>query len=528
MVGKTRLAGAKAPMRLRSFNTRLTLIVVAPIFVAYLALLLILGQQNRLEEEQDIGRRGPAIAAFVAESAQYPIVSANTAVLRHGLETLVSGDQTIGAIAVCNPNGTVLASAGTGLANCTGAPFVAPVRRIVAGVDTLAGLAAPSGNSGNAPDGNGQQTPQVARDLGTVAVLMRPASANAFTHASAVFVFGTFGLIAFAAMLLGLALLEPMRRAMSDILDCLGRISIGDYHMPSIGSAAAPDELLRDAQNAVREAALTLHARDLALREQIRALQSANMADAAKRQHIGRLNQILEEDRRRLSADLHDQLGANFAGAAMLAHHLETMGRQAQLDPSTLDLPNLIETSHQIASAVEQSYGATRSIVKALRPETLELVGLSGALSQLVESYDQKHSSCTFELRCPDSLPEVDREASIIVYRVVQEALTNVVKHSFASHVVVTVTITPGQDQLFFKIEDDGKGFETKGVCNGQTYGLMGMRERVAAGGGQLHIASSPQGTTVTVSLPTHSPPQPTPDDAGPITLSPPEQPTLF
>jgi len=528
MVGKTRLAGAKAPLRLRSFNTRLTLIVVGPIFVAYLALLLILGQQNRLEEDQEIGRHGPAIAIFVAESAQYPIASANTAALRHSLETLVSSDPTIGAIVVCNPNGTVLASAGTGLSKCTGAPFVAPVQRIVAGIDTLAGLDALSGNSGNAPDGTRQHTPQVARDLGTVAVLMRPASANPFTHASAVFVFGTFGLIAFAAMLLGLALLEPMRRAMSDILDCLGRISAGDYHLPSIGSAAAPDEQLRDAQNAVREAAATLQARDAALREQIRALQTANTADAAKRQHIGRLNQILEEDRRRLSADLHDQLGANFAGAAMLAHHLETMGKDAQQDPSTLDLPNLIETSRQIALAVEQSYGATRSIVKALRPETLELVGLSEALNQLVESYDQKHSSCSFELRCPAPLPDIDREASIIVYRVVQEALTNVVRHSFASHAVVTVTITPGQDQLFFKIEDDGKGFEAKGAGIGHTYGLMGMRERVAAGGGQLQIAPSPHGTIITVCLPTRSPPEPSLDDTGPITLSPPEQPTLF
>jgi signal transduction histidine kinase len=125
-------------------------------------------------------------------------------------------------------------------------------------------------------------------------------------------------------------------------------------------------------------------------------------------------------------------------------------------------------------------------------------------------------------------LPDIDREASIIVYRVVQEALTNVIKHSAASHVVVTVTCTPGQDQLFFKIEDDGKGFETNGARTRQTYGLMGMRERVAAGGGQLRIASSPQGTIITVCLPTRSPPEPTLDDTGPITLSPPDQPTLF
>ena len=120
----------------------------------------------------------------------------------------------------------------------------------------------------------------------------------------------------------------------------------------------------------------------------------------------------------------------------------------------------------------------------------------------MLRNYRSAHPSCMFDFRAQPSVPKLSTELTITAYRVIQEALSNVVKHANASHATVTLWVKPSNDGVCITIEDDGVGFDTN-TASGSGIGLIGMRERVAAVGGWLKLTSAPgAGTKVTIEMP--------------------------
>jgi signal transduction histidine kinase len=153
-----------------------------------------------------------------------------------------------------------------------------------------------------------------------------------------------------------------------------------------------------------------------------------------------------------------------------------------------------------------------RALITELRPAALDQIGLAPALEALV-LHAEKTQGLDVEVeielaRAGDpATPRLDTELESTVYRVVQEALTNIAKHARAEHVRLRVVESAAEGTIEIEIEDDGVGFDTDRPGDG--FGLVGMRERVAIAGGRMRIASAPGGgTRLEVSLPVARPGQ--------------------
>jgi PAS domain S-box-containing protein len=231
----------------------------------------------------------------------------------------------------------------------------------------------------------------------------------------------------------------------------------------------------------------------------VRDLTEATRAHERNRDLAGRLIASQEVERRRLARELHDDLSQR---AALLKIELD---RLAGTIETTMRLAGSIET--EIAASVKhiaQNAGALATDVNhfahQLHPSRLQNVGLEKAIGSLcAEVVKQHHVAATFTHR---SVPRsIDEDVSLCVYRVAQEALHNVVRHSSARQVSVALDGDSG-GALTLRLVDDGVGFDPE-RAEGTGLGLVSMRERVTLLGGRLQIDSaSGQGTRIVVAVP--------------------------
>jgi two-component system sensor histidine kinase UhpB len=196
------------------------------------------------------------------------------------------------------------------------------------------------------------------------------------------------------------------------------------------------------------------------------------------------LMDLLEEERRRIARDLHDG-----AGQALTALQIElelARDRDGGGD-------HLKEARH----LADETLDEIRAAVTALRPRVLEEEGLAEALRHLLERFEVRtgiRASCRIT---GDFSALADRDAQV-VYRVIQEALTNVARHAQATEVGVVARLETAA--VVFSVSDDGVGFD---VASAKTGGLGGIRDRLALGRGHMAIESSPKnGTVLTCRLP--------------------------
>jgi PAS domain S-box-containing protein len=229
--------------------------------------------------------------------------------------------------------------------------------------------------------------------------------------------------------------------------------------------------------------------------ERVKA-EKALHESADRLQHLSRrLLAVQEEERRHLSRELHDEFGQLLASITM---HLEA----ARSAAGPAAQPNLDE----IIALMQRAGAQVRSLALELRPMLLETAGLGGTLRWLTDQYQQRTGII---MQVTGHVPDVSGEVAIACFRIVQEALTNVVRHSRAKHVWIELSQAEGLLELV--VRDDGAGFDVprtlERAASGANLGLIGMRERVEILGGQLAIDSQPgQGTRIRVSLPVGEP----------------------
>jgi len=196
-----------------------------------------------------------------------------------------------------------------------------------------------------------------------------------------------------------------------------------------------------------------------------------------------------EDERQRLARNLHDELGALLTSAKLDAARIKS--RLAGAAPEAQErLAHLVQT-------LNASVALGRSIIEDLRPSTLANLGLVSAIENLVREFGELAG---IEVHRLLTKVELRPSAELMVYRLVQEALTNIGKYASAKQVWVELRSSGGQVQV--SVRDDGIGFDTS-VQPGSAYGLVGMRFRVEAEGGLLTVVSAPgAGTRVQAVLP--------------------------
>ena len=206
------------------------------------------------------------------------------------------------------------------------------------------------------------------------------------------------------------------------------------------------------------------------------------------RSALRRLQTAREEERRALSRDIHDDVGAALSGVLLSFGTL-----RANLDASD----DVEERLDEIRVELEGVVGRLRALARKMRPPLLDELGLAEALRQLVEEWKERGPISVRASIDESALPKLGPDERIQLYRLVQEALSNAMKHSDASGVQVRLAGTPAG--FLLSVSDDGRGFDPERRKEG-TLGLTSMEERALALGGSLDIESGDGGTRVTFS----------------------------
>ena len=227
----------------------------------------------------------------------------------------------------------------------------------------------------------------------------------------------------------------------------------------------------------------------LAQRFAARAAVAVDLSRRVARATVQRIVGGQEEERRRLSRELHDETGQALTSILLGLRSIEETAGTERFPVA------LAELREQVVATLQD----VRRLAVELRPKALDDFGLVPALERLVTTFaEQTGIETHLEARVRGA--RLPSEIETVLYRVVQEALTNIVKHARAEHVSVLLHARPGKVAVV--IEDDGRGFSPD-VLSADGIGLVGMRERVALVGGHLELETSEEGgTTIVVEVP--------------------------
>jgi signal transduction histidine kinase len=245
--------------------------------------------------------------------------------------------------------------------------------------------------------------------------------------------------------------------------------------------------------------------RDLEIRTQecVKALQASNeqlvlekqerkKAEDALRQLAAHQESIKEDERKRIAREIHDDLGQN-----LLALRIDV----SMLHARTGGHPKLNQKVAAALRHIDATMKTVRTIINDLRPSVLEL-GLHAAIEWQLKEF-QRRNGIKCELKVGPEIPDpgLEEQRATALFRILQESLVNVSRHSQARH--VSVTLCTNENRLIMKVADDGIGIPDGCRRKGSGFGLLGINERIGNLGGALTIDSGHgTGTTLTVSIP--------------------------
>jgi signal transduction histidine kinase len=214
-----------------------------------------------------------------------------------------------------------------------------------------------------------------------------------------------------------------------------------------------------------------------------------------QQQFSKRLLEVQESERKRIAQELHDGLGQNL----MLVKNRAVMGRERLADPE-----KAATQLNEISAAASLALQEVRQIAYSLRPFELDRLGLTKAIAVMLERVAAT-APIRFDTQVDDLSDALAEDAQIHLYRVIQESINNILKHSAAASVIVEVQRDP--ESIRIVIHDDGKGFDPKtldyATAGSRGLGLTGIGERVRVLGGQWDIQSAPgKGTRLNITIP--------------------------
>ena len=206
------------------------------------------------------------------------------------------------------------------------------------------------------------------------------------------------------------------------------------------------------------------------------------------------LQNVREAEKSALARELHDELGG-----LLVATKMDLMWLRRKLDNGD---PLLVERWNRVLKSLDEGVELKRRIIENLRPTLLDNLGLVAALRWLVAETGRRSGLQCHEEYAEEDLADLSPEANITIYRVVQECLTNIMKHARATR--VDVELRSNELDVRLIVQDNGQGIAPHLVGLSQSYGIAGMQHRVSALGGTLSIGRAPsgRGTIVDVTIP--------------------------
>lgn len=258
------------------------------------------------------------------------------------------------------------------------------------------------------------------------------------------------------------------------VIDGLRRLASGDYRCRIRAYARGEFGLIARAVNDLAERLAQTTAERVALTK--------------------RLFEVQEEERRALARDLHDEFGQCLTATIAFAGAIEA---------GAGDRPDLAEDARSIARTAKRMMGALRETLARLRSQDLEELGLEACLIRLVAGWNaQTAPKARVHLDLMGDLADVPQAVSTSVYRIAQECLTNAMRHGAPSDVYLRVERPTSEEGVIALVVEDDGGGDPERINRSSGHGVLGMRERIAAFGGSLSVASASRGIRVCAKIP--------------------------
>jgi signal transduction histidine kinase len=241
-------------------------------------------------------------------------------------------------------------------------------------------------------------------------------------------------------------------------------------------------------QQEIAERKIAAEGLETRVKERTSELEKANIE---LRRLSAHLQSVREQERTNIARDIHDELGQ-----VLTALKIEVSMFANKLHPDD-KFPDKTES---IIKKIDDTIQSVKRICAELRPTILDHFGLSAAIEWHIEEFENRTGiKCNVSLEPREII--LDQDLTTSVFRIFQEALTNVVRHADASEVRVTLRLKDGK--IMLEIKDNGKGITKKHFLDSQSFGIMGIRERVNFFGGNVKITGiKDKGTTIMVSIP--------------------------
>ncbi len=486
-------------------TTRLVLVTTLPVLLMGMAVILYSAYARGQEVWQELDERGHLIASLLAESSEYGVISGNVAYLERTVRWLLQVDQSVRSVTITDLDQRTLLQIASGQkADHEARDFEAVIDREV--------IALPPFGDGDVADPNVAQSGvdgTAKQRIGTIHVRVSP-SAMLAKQWVRIAVGAAMTVTAVAiSILFGLFLATGLTRPLAVTLAAVRRIRQGHYQTRVLPVAGGE---IGELQMAITAMAASLQAfrqeMDAKVFARTDALQAARdeaiKSNAEKRRLIRRVHALIEEERQAMAIEMHDHFNAELIVARLEAQRILDL-TSVESDHLT---PSALEEVRRHASAIightVALYDMARGIVKRLRPETLDTLGLRDAIDEMVRQFDTLHPHCRFVFAATGDLSCIDSDSALTAYRLVQEALSNVVKHAQATLASVRLSLSEDGNWLCISVTDNGKGFDAATVNSG--IGLVGMRERADGAEGRIEIGQATSGgTRIAIELPVPS-----------------------
>jgi|GEM_PF-762083 PAS domain S-box-containing protein len=215
------------------------------------------------------------------------------------------------------------------------------------------------------------------------------------------------------------------------------------------------------------------------------------------RELAAHLQTIREEERTAIAREMHDDLGQLLTSIKM---NLSLLSREIGVKDSKITIPEIDEEIKSMAGLIDRSVKGLRKLITELRPEVLDNLGIIQSLEWVTQEFQEKTKiSCKFVTDVTEL--DLKKDYALAVFRITQEALTNIARHAKATDVKVNLNYQ--EDVLKLEIKDNGIGFNPEKLKNRNSFGLIGIKERIVLLGGSFDIwGQVGQGTKISISIP--------------------------
>lgn len=482
----------------RSIKTRILAAIVLPVICIY-AGMLVYTLISRLDEaEKTLDESGSLFASSIAKTCDYGLMTGNIDELKKNLSWVITSSSDITKIEIFNlQHEVVVKSERSPVMPGQLRKYVAEIR-----TETLPDSYFTDSSAAHI-SGKIENDEHVVRTIGSIEVSIS-SERLIKEQKNRILIWSTIaGICLLMAITVGVVLARTITIPLQEIIQKLSLIRQGDYTVSIDVSKGGQIGLI---QTTVNEMAKSINSFKMELQSAVAAKTTDLQierdrtieANKIKSRLIHMLQTIAEEERKAISIEIHDELNAALIGIRLEIEQIATIAKQ---DANNEQSRKIQELSASAVRKVADLYKMARLIVKRLRPETLDNLGLSESIIEMVSQYNATHPSCRFSYLPIGDLNEIDSKTGLVIYRLIQESLSNVIKHADASECYVTLNYSKEEKQIALSIRDNGDGIDPAKLHSG--IGLIGMKERVEQLKGILSIDTFPKmGSEVQITIP--------------------------